>query len=395
MLLFLLLVSVVFAIYLFGMIWARHQWNNCLPVLDGAPDVVFFSILIPARNEAERIRPCLESIRALNYADDLFEVLVIDDHSTDETASLVQQFQQQMPNLRLIRLADHLSEADHSLLSYKKKAIETGVALSQGSWMVTTDADCMVPANWLQRMAMAINQWQPDCLVMPVKMIREKNNADNWLSIFQQLDFLSLQGITGMGIRSGKLYLSNGANFAYQKKLFLAVNGFQEADDIASGDDLLLLHKFHFQAHARIEYLQSTDVMVSTPVEPTIASFIQQRRRWAGKSNRYLDKKILPVMLLVFAVNLLIVLSAIRYLLLPGGLCTSWGCISYGQLTLVLLLIKTTGELCFIWPVARFFKQQSLLWYFPLMQPLHVLYTVVMAFLGQAQQYEWKGRRVR
>jgi cellulose synthase/poly-beta-1,6-N-acetylglucosamine synthase-like glycosyltransferase len=395
MLLFLLLVSVVYGIYLLGMVGARSVWTAGKPVSIERETPIFFSILIPARNEAERIDSCLDSLKALNYADNLFEIIVIDDHSSDETAARVHFFKEELPNLRLLRLSDYLTDADQSLQSFKKKAIEIGVQQSKGSWIVTTDADCRVPANWLRSMAAAIEQEQAAVLVMPVKMIPVKNPSNRLLGIFQQLDFLSLQGITGTGIRSKSIYLSNGANFAYQKKLFQEVTGFQGTDDMASGDDLLLLHKFRFHTTARIVYLQSADAIVSTPVEPDLTSFIRQRRRWAGKSNRYLDKKILPVMLLVFAVNAFIVIAALLHFLHPTTLCMKWFCASYGKLAFGMLLVKTVAELYFIWPVARFFQQASLLWYFPLMQPLHVLYTVIMAFLGQSRHYEWKGRRVR
>jgi cellulose synthase/poly-beta-1,6-N-acetylglucosamine synthase-like glycosyltransferase len=395
MLIFLLLVSVVYGIYLLGMVWARWVWTAGKPVPVNPTAPVYFSILIPARNEDDRIGFCLESLKALNYADDLFEIIVIDDHSTDDTAARVRSFQEDLPNLRLLRLSDYLTDADRLLQAFKKKAIEMGIQQSKGSWIVTTDADCRVPANWLRSMAAAIRQEQAAVLVMPVKMIANNKSSNKLLRFFQQLDFLSLQGITGTGIRSKTFYLSNGANFAYEKTLFRQVNGFEGADDMASGDDLLLLHKFRFHTKARIVYLQSADAIVSTPVEPDLTSFIRQRRRWAGKSNRYIDKKILPVMLLVFAVNALVAVAALLHFLHPTALCMKWFCLSYGKLALGMFLVKTSVELYLLWPVARFFQQQSLLLYFPLMQPLHILYTLFMAIAGQSRHHEWKGRRVR
>ncbi|MFN3666922.1 MAG: hypothetical protein ACK4S0_12215, partial [Sediminibacterium sp.] len=113
--------------------------------------------------------------------------------------------------------------------------------------------------------------------------------------------------------------------------------------------------------------------------------FINQRIRWASKADRYDDKNVFRILALVYAVNLaLLVLLPVN--LFVSGEIAHW---------LTLMLLKTVVELMFMRPVAKFYNQKEVLLYFPLMQPLHLLYTVIAGWLGKFGSYQWKGRRVK
>lgn len=338
-----------------------------------------FSVIIPARNEEEIIASCLQSVLKQNYPADLFEVIVIDDHSADNTAAIMQTLQKQYANLRLIQLEKLLQ--GRQLNSYKKKAIEYAVGQASGDWIVTTDADCIVSTNWLNTFNAFIKNRNSVLVAAPVKFI----NVGSFVSVFQCLDFMTLQGITAASVHHNFHSMCNGANLAYSKKVFTEVGGFTGIDNIASGDDMLLMHKIYKKHPTQIHFLLSTNSVVETLPMPSWKAFFNQRIRWASKADKYNDRRIFWVLVLVYVFNLsfiMVLVLSIRY----PALLLVW---------LAMLVAKTLIELRFIYPVALFFKQQKLLWWFPVMQPFHILYTIVAGWLGKFSKYTWKGRMVK
>lgn len=333
-----------------------------------------FSIIIPARNEEQNIKACLQSIAQLNYPNELFEVIVMDDFSTDATVATAQQF----PFVKVLELKTLLNE---KINSYKKKAIELGIAASTGDYIVTTDADCIVPENWLSNFAFIIQQKPTVFIAAPVAM----NEEGSAIKVFQSLDFLSLQGITAASVGAGFHSMCNGANLCYSKEAFYKVDGFKGVDHIASGDDMLLMHKLYKQYPNEVHYCKAADSIVLTEPVETVAAFFRQRIRWASKADKYDDKRIFAVLLLVYLLNVWLLVLAISCLFISNNL----------QLLLLALGIKTIAELFFLFPVARFFQKQQLLVWFPLAQPFHIVYTVIAGWLGKFGNYEWKGRTVR
>lgn len=341
--------------------------------------VTSFSVIIPARNEEDMIRNCLKDILDQQYPSSLFEIIVVNDHSTDDTAGIVKQLQQQYANLQLINLEDYLD--NKGINAYKKKAIELAVGKSKGEWIITTDADCRIPPKWLYLYDAYIQQKQNVFVAGPVMFTHQ----ESVLSIFQLLDFMSLQGITAAAVSAGYHTMCNGANLAYRKDVFYEVGQFKGIDELASGDDMLLMFKIKQQYPEKLGYLFHPGAVVTTAPMHSWRNFLNQRIRWASKADRYDDKSVFRILVLVYAVNLgLLVLLPIN--LLVTGEIAHW---------LTLMLIKTIVELSFLWPVSKFYKQKDMLLYFPFMQPLHLLYTVIAGWLGKFGTYQWKGRKVK
>jgi len=193
--------------------------------------------------------------------------------------------------------------------------------------------------------------------------------------------------------------MCNGANLAYTKKAFTDVNGFKGIDNIASGDDMLLMHKIYKQNPEAVLFLKSTDVIVQTQPVQTIREFFNQRIRWASKADKYDDKRIFAVLLLVYLFNLLLIALPVIALFNNTALSIHIYPItitaSIFELWLFLLFTKTIVELLFLFPVATFFKKKKLLWLFPVMEPFHIVYTVIAGWLGKFGSYNWKGRNVK
>jgi cellulose synthase/poly-beta-1,6-N-acetylglucosamine synthase-like glycosyltransferase len=333
-----------------------------------------FTVIIPARNEAVNIKACVDSILNQDYPSDAFEIIVIDDFSEDDTAFIVQALSQQYPQVRLLQLKDHCKEGE--TLAYKKKAIEIAVTVAKGDWILTTDADCIVPKKWLHLYNAYIQEYQPSFVAAPVMFIK----TAGILNQFQLLDFLALQGITAAAVGAGKHSMSNGANLGFEKTAFIAVGGYQGVDHIASGDDMFLMHKMKQTLHKPVGYLFHPDAIVLTAAMDTWKGFIMQRIRWASKARYYDDRSITMVLTLVYFFNLSFICLA---------LLGSWSSL------FIALAFKTFFELFFLESVAKFFKMQPELKYFVFYQPIHIVYNIAAGLFGQLKTYSWKGRKVK
>lgn len=380
---FALIITTILLIGYCCLLLMYRQWLIHLPVFTHKNDArlaaTHFSVIVPARNEENNIKQCLESILQQPYPMELFEVIIVNDHSTDETENIVLALQKQYSNLFLLNLKDHLT--NKQLTAYKKKAIELAAIQCNGSWIVTTDADCIVTDNWLSNFDQYIQEREPVFVAAPVMF----TNDHSFLSVFQLLDFLSLQGITAASVSAGYHSMCNGANICYRKDVFTEVGRFSGIDHIASGDDMLLMHKIKLKYPGKIGYLYSKESIVLTSPMGTWKDFFNQRIRWASKASSYQDKGIYWILLLVYLLN------AALFVLLVSSPFIHHGIINW----LILVGIKTLVELSFMLPVARFYGQIKALFWFPLMQPFHIFYTVVAGWLGKFGTYQWKGRTVK
>ncbi|MBS1919715.1 MAG: glycosyltransferase [Bacteroidetes bacterium] len=368
----LLIVILIFAGYSTLMFYYWHNWGG-IPYFAPihAERKTKISLIIPARNEEVAIPKLLQKLEQQTYPKDLFEIIVIDDHSTDKTYEIVQGFQ----DVKLIQLKDD------NINSYKKKAIETGIAASKNEWIVCTDADCLPPAEWLDTIVSFKEKNNSVFIAAPVMY----SNNNSLLQIFQSIDFLVLQGITAVSVFKNSLTVCNGANLSYDRKAFDEVNGFSGIDSIASGDDMLLMYKIWKKNPGAVHYLKSKSAMVVTEPAKTWKSFFNQRNRWASKATDYDDKRLLPVLLLVYSFNLSF------FVLIIAGFWNYY----YWLYCAGLWILKTLVEIPFVSSVAAFFGKQSLVKYFFFLQPLHIFYTIISGFCGQFGKYEWKGRKVK
>ncbi len=387
---FLIVSTFLLIIYISLLLYYRTAWNQ-IPAFQTSnlkPQTsTFISVIIPARNESEHLPSLLRSLSAQTYPAGLFEVLIIDDHSTDDTAAIVHSFSSK--NIRLISLKEYTT--GNEINSYKKKAIEIGVHQSTGTLIVTTDADCYLPPNWLKTIASFYEQYHPAFIAAPVSI----DCGLHFVEIFQALDFMTLQGITGASVHKKIHSMCNGANMAYEKNAFYEVDGFKGIDNIASGDDMLLMHKIYERYPERILFLKSTDAIVQTAPVKTISAFFNQRIRWASKADKYDDKRIFAVLLLVYLLNVMLLALPIICSITNYQLPFTNYQLSIWKFWLILMIVKTTVELFFLFPVSKFFGKQRLLFLFPLMQPLHIIYTVIAGWLGKFGTYQWKERKVK
>ena len=337
-----------------------------------------FSIIVPFRNEKNDFLNLLNSISNLNYPKYLFEIVVINDDSDDNSVAIFNKWQSE--NLEISsRLLQNIRKSN----SPKKDAIQTAISQTENNWIITTDADCVVNKNWLLAYDSEIQSRNIEMIVGSVSI----SNTKGFLNYFQFVDLLSLQGTTIGSFGIKKPFMCNGANFAYTKKLFLELNGFDGNEKIASGDDVFLLQKAIKLFPEKVGYLKNQDAIVHTKPEKYWSKLFQQRVRWASKTSSYngFFGKFLALMVLLM--NLSLVLSFGLWIL---NICTSTalsgtnsiGFIFFFKFSIDLILLNKTNQ---------FTGNQKFI--FPLISSLfYPFFCVLVAFYSFFGDFKWKKR---
>jgi len=371
----LLIITGIFLFIYAGLIFFyKRNWQS-LSIFEPAQThrISFISVIVPARNEEKNIGHLLKALKHQSYPQNNFEIIVVDDFSSDSTADVVKK--SGLSNLSLINPD---GKADYSS---KKKAIETAVQVSKGELIVTTDADCHPPVNWLSTINNFYVQSDATFIAAPVKFVYNKSVVQ----IFQAIDFLVLQGVTAASVAAHFHTMCNGANLAYTKASFTDVKGFEGIDRVATGDDMLLMYKIWKKDSRKVFYLKTEKAIVETKPMPDWKSFFMQRKRWASKTLVYDDWRIMAVLIFVYFFNLLF------FVLIVTAFFDSF----YWWVAGFLWVLKTIVEWPFVASVAYFYKEQKLMKWFLFFEPLHMFYTVFVGILSQFGKYEWKGRMTK
>ncbi|WP_418264862.1 glycosyltransferase family 2 protein [Flavobacterium faecale] len=318
-----------------------------------------FSIIVPFRNEAENLPQLLASISRLNYPTDLFEVILVDDESSEK--------------FRIQDLGFKIQLVTNNRVSNspKKDAIVTAMDLVTTDWVVTTDADCIVPKNWLLTLDHYIQ-------MHAVKMVAGAVQYDcqnYFLHHFQQLDLASLQGATIGSFGIAKGFMCNGANFAYSKAFFYELKGFEGNETIASGDDVFLLQKAIAYTPKQVHYLKSSETIVHTKPLNDWKSVFYQRVRWAAKSSSYKSSFGKGLSIIVFTGNLTIVLGLF--------FLNFW-------IFVTLFLFKSIVDTILILQANRFCNNKTK--FLVMSTIVYPFWSVTVALYSLFGKYEWKGR---
>lgn len=355
-----------------AVLWKRSR----KPVTStGIPGQTLITVIIPVRNEAENIGALLGDLDRQTLSPSQFEVLVMDDSSTDNTAGLVQHFAvNSTARIRLISLPDERTSAP------KKRAIETAMGHASGKLIVTTDGDCRVGPGWLEAIATFHAQTGAKLISSPVTFTRETSLADH----LQTVEFASLIGSGAASMAAGYPSMCNGANLAYEKEAFMGVKGYEGVRHIASGDDEFLMHKIAAAYPGGVRFLRDREAIVRTAPHRNWQSFYRQRKRWASKWKHYQSKTPLILAVYIFTCNFAMLLSAALWLA---------GALPFHML-LALLAIKCVPEWLFLGSVLVFLQKKTSVAFIPVTQCIYPLYVCFFGLAAQKPEYEWKGRKL-
>lgn len=334
-----------------------------------------FSIVIPFRNEANNLTRLLDSLYQLEYNTSLFEILLVNDNSEDDSVSVISEFIKLQNSNIDISILHNSKDA----ISPKKDAITLAINNAKYDYIITTDADCIVPKNWLNHFNDFIMVHASNLIVAPVNYIKPQNFLDR----FQQLDNLSLQAVTIGAFGIKKPFLCNGANLCYSKTLFIALKGFQGNTHLATGDDMFFLEKaIDYNANS-VHYLKHQESVVFTSPEKTWSKLIAQRVRWASKAKAYNNSFSKACSIIVFLINASVVALS---------LLTLFGFTSYKML-LYLWFLKFNIDLWLIYKAVLFFNQKTALKFYWFSFLLYAFFSTYVAIRSQMGKYSWKNRR--
>ncbi len=366
-----LLISTVYAIlmFYFYMGWRKSIFSH---VKTAYSDKV--SVIMAVRNEAENLPGLLRALSCQNIEKSDYEIIVIDDNSSDHTPDIILEHQKNYPDLQLIYHRQNPSQQG------KKVALQTALSIAKHPIIMQIDGDCVPSKDWI-----AVGRsYFAEAKVQMVLGAVNISPYDKFRERFQALELLSLIG-SGVGaMAQGKPLMSNGSNLAFRRSVLSNLpKGFYQTRQ-ASGDDMFLMMNIAktFGKDA-IVYVKDSLHTVLTPPEKSWKALWQQRLRWVSKSGSYRDGFVLFVSFVVFFQNLLLLA------LVPFGFIWS----VYGIWWLSIVLLKALVDFVLLRDVCRFYKQSALLKYYPLIFLMYPFFIVGTAIFGQFLQFDWKGRK--
>jgi len=340
-----------------------------------------FTIIIPFRNEAKNLPVILSSIENLSYPKELIQFLFVDDDSTDDSVEIINShFNKNQKAIGLDCAQPYCSIIKNIRTSNspKKDAITTALKSVNTEWVITTDADCELPKNWLKTIDNYLQQNECNMIVAPVRY--SANNS--FLHQFQLLDFLSLQASTISGFGLQKPFLCNGANLIYKKNVFEKVNGFKNNNSIASGDDIFLFEKFLQYNKQKVHYLKSKEAITTTFPVNSFKELMHQRVRWASKTANYNLGFGKLIGVLIVLGNGVIALSPLLIVNTYIDLKT----------VISMFLLKLFFDYLLINKVAVFQKQKIRFSTYFLSGLIYPYFTILIFLKSITNKYEWKDR---
>ncbi|MGD1044680.1 MAG: glycosyltransferase [Bacteroidota bacterium] len=332
------------------------------------------TVIVAARNEEKSISQCLQSLVQQTYPVNKYEIIIVDDGSTDKTAPIVRSFSERCTSIHLLSLPVGAERGT----SRKPLAIAEGISHATGEIILTTDADCIAPPRWIEIM---VNHLEENIAFVAGPVAEQ--SSKNFLSQLERLEFLGLITTAAGLIGSGRPIICNGANLAYRKNAFISVGGF--GANGSSNDDESLMNRMVQRNIGRIVFAPESDAVISTRSSDTITSFLKQRIRWANKRGHYEDKSILFTLVSLYIFFLSLTLTTLLIPLEPQLILPV--ILAFGGKAFVDYFALRSG--------ARLFLQRISVFHFLIAELLHVPYIVIAAAIGQISSMQWKGRTIR
>ena len=333
----------------------------------------FFSVLIAVRNESVAIEALLNGLLRQNYPITNFEVILVDDHSEDDTKLIVQQFIERN-NANHFKLINANSNG-------KKAALRQALALAEGKYIAVTDGDCALKPDWLLAFANYFQKTEAKLLLAPVLL----QPANTLLKKLQLVEFMSLMGSTAGAAALGFPVMGNGANMAYERDAALKVEKHRTDGKLSSGDDVFLMEAIRrCYGSKAVKFIRNEAAIVSTAPQPDLKSFFAQRMRWVSKNRHYKSAFIVLPAIIVLGFNLSLFLMLFFSIFYPFT----------GLFFILFLGLKLLIDLPLLTATATFFRQRKLLFLVIPLAFIYPIYIVLSGVGGLLFKVKWKGRRI-
>jgi cellulose synthase/poly-beta-1,6-N-acetylglucosamine synthase-like glycosyltransferase len=236
------------------------------------------SIIVAAKNEENNITALLYSLGNLNYPKENYEVIFVDDSSTDKTYSTIQSLISGKDNYQLFR-------ADQKRLEGKKGALTIGIENAKYNFIVITDADCKPEVNWLKSIASKLDAGYD--FVFGVAPIESGKKLIEKLSAFENFrnTFLTISAV-GLNVP----YSASARSFAFRKSSFERTGGYSNTTETISGDDDLLIREA-VKNKMLIGTLIDPEAFVYSEAPKAFDEYLKQKKRHLQTSYHYLPKQ--------------------------------------------------------------------------------------------------------
>jgi cellulose synthase/poly-beta-1,6-N-acetylglucosamine synthase-like glycosyltransferase len=332
------------------------------------------TVIVPFRNESENIENIISRLIKQSYPANLTEIILSDDYSDDDSLSKAQAFILQnnklCQNIRIV-------SASPGDKTGKKEALLRAIEASSGTYIITTDADCDLNQYWVESIMRSFRKTGADMVTGFVSV----SDGKSLISVFEQLEYLSLSATAAVSVMSEKPLLCSGANLAFTKKAFLNAGGYTYGESDASGDDTYLMLKI--SRFGKIVFNNDKSSIVFTKPNEHLSSIISQRLRWSSKIIKYDEKYVLFFGILLFLAGISPLLIFFMSLINQTPFA----------LFILAFSIKFIADLILLTRAALFVKKTVLLWLvlpFQFLAPLYNLIAITAVFFSRS--YTWKGR---
>jgi len=326
------------------------------------------SVIVPFRNEKESIVHLIDDLEKQDIEKDLFEVVLVDDHSSDGSNEVALNLIQSIHNFKLI-----MNRGEG-----KKEAILFGIEKSIGGFILTSDADCRRDYKWLSTIHEFYSQEKARMIIGPVL----PELSSGFFQNLQALEFMSLIGSTAGAAGINRPIMCNGANLGYERK---EIQDFIDPLNLSqtSGDDIFLLIAIKKTSKGKIHFMKSKNAAVYTSMNKTPGDFWRQRIRWVSKARYYRDTDV------IFTASLVWLINFIYLVLIPAFLIS----LNYLYMFAFLILLKWIPDFILLQSVTKYYGRNDLMkWFLPL-SAVYPLYVVVTGFFGLlGKNFQWKGR---
>lgn len=332
--------------------------DNSLPPL---------SIIICARNEAENLRRNLPSFLEQDYPK--FEIIVVDDHSSDKTAEVVLEFQKKFSTLRLLSIQNKTSLG-------KKAALSLGIQQASFERLFLSDADCRpVSRQWLRVTQRSLTERTK--IVLGYGPYQHRNG---WLNRFIRFEafYTAIQYFSFA--LAGHPYMGVGRNLTYHRSIFWQAKGFSRHAHLASGDDDLLVNQMADAENTTINLFPETRIY-SDPATSWRGYYIQKRRH-LSVSSHYRWQHQIALGALAFSHFAFYALSVLILILSPAW----WPILTLNYLVRMSVLLHVSHG------TSKLLGEQDLLPFLPVLDLLYLAYYLVFApsLLTGSRIRKWK-----
>jgi cellulose synthase/poly-beta-1,6-N-acetylglucosamine synthase-like glycosyltransferase len=334
------------------------------------------SVIVAARNEAENIGNLLNCLVRQDY--DNLEIIVVNDRSNDQTASIIEQFCADHPKIHLLNVTSFLPG-----MPYKKNALAQGIAASKGTILCFTDADCLPPVRWVSLMVSAFGDgvglaagyspYSATSLQRPA--------ASPLVSLLHRfIEYEELKGaIWAAGsIGLNKSWLCTGRSLAYRREVYNEVGGFDKIRESVSGDDDLFIQLVRRETSWDMRYVTSPESFVPTVPPATFADFVRQRTRHFS-AGKFFPPQMKAFFFFFHASNLLMLAAFAASFFMD-----------YPRSLIVPYLCKCIVDAILFTRVAPTFRMTSFASSFIVMEMLYVIYNSCVGPLGFLRKFDWK-----